>query len=1079
MRIRHLCVTCVLVLAVPAHAEDKPVIAPAPTWVKAVALPPEAKDDGQPVRVLLSDQQIDLARGQQTVFSEFAVKIQSPQGLSAGNISLPWRPATDVLTVHKLLIRRGDKIIDVLASGQTFTVLRRETNLETATLDGVLTANIQPEGLQVGDIVDLAMSVTSRDPVLKDHVEAMAGGWNGVPIGRVHLRMQWPSDLKARLRQTTALPPLKPVRTGGSTSVEFSADNLLPIVPPKGAPVRYQLGRLVEVTDFTSWADLGALFAPLYDKASTLPANATLRAEIDRIAAASTDPVVRTEAALALVQDRVRYVALAMGAGALVPADAETTWTRRYGDCKAKTALLLAMLHALGIKADPVAVNATAGDGIDARLPMIGLFNHVLVKAEIGGRVYWLDGTRSGDTSLDRITVPSFDWGLPLVASGAVLTKLMPPPLAKPAQITTIKMDARGGIALPAPTHIEVVLSGDAAIGTNMAMAQLTGDVRDRAMRDYWRAQYDFIEVKTTSSAFDPKTGELTFTMDGLAKMDWSNGSYETDGTGVGYKADFTRDPGPDHDAPFAVEYPYYTKLTETILLPPGFNGKPSTGGVVDTTVAGIEYHRKATLTADSFTIERTERSIAPEFPASDAVSAQATLRNLAAQSVSLRKPAAYRPTDADLDAMMATQPTTAAGYVSRGNTLLDRGRIDDSMKDFDAAIALDADNAWAWADRAIAKFWKGAADDAVGKDIDAALAIDPKNPVALRSRGLLAERRGAAKDAVAAYTASLAVEPNNTFTLARRAAVYRTAGDPDAALADAAAAIKLNPALSDLYLLRANILRGQGKRDDALAEAAAVASANPKDAYAQVVAGGIYAAFAQDTDAMRAYDRALAIKPEAYIYLNRSLRRPKTDVAGRLSDLDAALKLDPRSSEALGAKANLLVDKGDLPGALAVFEQAIRESPGSINLLVNRGITYARAGQTALAEKDFASARAAATKADQFNNICWSKATSNVQLESALKDCDDALAKAPDVASYIDSRGFVLLRLGRYDDAIATYDRALAKAPALAASLFGRGVAWGKKGDKAKSVADIAAAEKNDPDVRAEFARYGVTPSQ
>jgi transglutaminase-like putative cysteine protease len=51
--------------------------------------------------------------------------------------------------------------------------------------------------------------------------------------------------------------------------------------------------------------------------------------------------VARAEAALALVQDRVRYVALAMGAGGYVPADAAETWSRRYGDCKGKTALLL------------------------------------------------------------------------------------------------------------------------------------------------------------------------------------------------------------------------------------------------------------------------------------------------------------------------------------------------------------------------------------------------------------------------------------------------------------------------------------------------------------------------------------------------------------------------------------------------------------------------------------------------------------------------------------------------------------------------------------------------------------------
>jgi hypothetical protein len=48
------------------------------------------------------------------------------------------------------------KSIDVLGSGQTFTTLRREQNLEQAVLDGVLTANLNSEDLQVGDILEVA-----------------------------------------------------------------------------------------------------------------------------------------------------------------------------------------------------------------------------------------------------------------------------------------------------------------------------------------------------------------------------------------------------------------------------------------------------------------------------------------------------------------------------------------------------------------------------------------------------------------------------------------------------------------------------------------------------------------------------------------------------------------------------------------------------------------------------------------------------------------------------------------------------------------------------------------------------------
>ncbi len=1201
-----------------AYAADKPVIGPTPSWVKPVTPPPvPVKADEAPVRILLSDQQVALEPGRQTVYSETSLKIQTPQGLAAGNISLPWRPETDVLTVHKLLIRRGDQTVDVLKSGQTFTVLRREQNLESATLDGVLTANIQPEGLQVGDTLEFAASVSSSDPTLKGHVEQIAGAWNGFPIGRAHLRVQWPTSLRARLRQTASLPALKPTKIGDTSTVELSLDNVEPIIPPKGAPARYRIGRLVEVTDYASWADLGALMAPLYEKAAAIPAQGSLRSELERIQSLSSDPKVRTEAALALVQDRVRYVALAMGAGGYVPADAETTWSRRYGDCKGKTALLLALLHAMGIEAEPVAVSTTFGDGLDARLPMVGLFNHVLVRASVTGRTYWLDGTRTGDTSLDRLTTPNLGWGLPLVTKSAALVRMIPTPLAVPTQDTSIRIDASAGISVPAPTKIETILRGDDAIGTSVALANLAGEARDRALRDYWKNQYDFIDVKTTSATFDPKTGEQHLIIEGTAKMDWSGGSYQTDGTSVGYRADFSRDPGPDRDAPFAVPYPTFTRTTETIVLPKGRGDfKLGTGLEVDQTTAGIQYRRHATIKDDVFTIEKTERSVTPEIPAEDAQAAQAALHTLADHPANLRKPLGYEasekevaaarantpsnafeygrraglfidqgmrkealadyskaieldPTNvwawsnrgitrvqegdlagarADLDKAEALDPTyvqifigrgmladvehrskdaidaytkalqrepgngyaltqraaayaalgdqgkaiadltakadadvtanpdAASPYLDRGNLMLDIRRFDDAIKDFDKALSLEPKNAMALADRGMARAWKGDLE-AASTDLNAAFAIDPKNVVVFRARGLIAQQKGAWRDAIAAYTSALQLEPSSGFALGHRAEAARAAGDNEAALRDAAAAIKQQSGWIELYLLRANVLRSQGREIEALAEAKAVTAANPDNSYAHVVAANIYSAFHKDAEAMRAYDKAIALKPEAYVYLNRSLRRPKSDLAGRRADLDAALKLEPNLTEAIAQKADLQAESGDLTGAISTYSSALEKSPDDLALLMGRGIAYARSGEAAHADADFQRARGKAAGPVILNNMCWAKATAGVALESALADCNAALAKAPDMAGYLDSRGLVLLRLGRIDDAIADYDRALAKGPNIPSSLFGRAVAWARKGDRAKAESDAAAAAKIDPDIQTDFERYGVKP--
>jgi tetratricopeptide (TPR) repeat protein len=836
------------------------------------------------------------------------------------------------------------------------------------------------------------------------------------------------------------------------------------------------------------------------------------------------------------------------------------------------------------------------------------------VRATIAGKPYWLDGTRTGDTSLDRLAIPAFGWGLPLVPTGAALVRMMPVPLEKPGQDIAIHIDASAGVSVPAPITVETILRGDEAIGTNAVLVNLAGDARDRALKVYWRNQFDFVEVKTAGAGFDPHTGELRLTMAGAATMNWDSGFYYTDKTGVGYKANFSRTAGPDDAVPFAVAYPYFNRTRETIVLPKEAGTFTiGAGADVDETVAGIQYRRHAAITGNVFTVEKTERSLVPEFPAGEAPAAQKALRALAEQYATLHKPANYALTAQEVAALRAETPTTAAGYAARANALaatlpkealvdfakaielapddagnwmarggarVDTGDLTGAKADFEKAKALDpkesgaamglgmvaitegrfkdavADltehlerdpkNAYVLSMRSLAYMKLSDLDHAIpdlnaiidihktndrflsdaymnrgyiyyyrdnlgkaienldksiaispdnlpalrlraevrikkqdfaaaNEDIEALAKADPKNREVFHLRGMLAEDTGDSEAAIAAFTAVLESAPDDAKALGARAEVNRSAGHLDAALRDAAAALKLQPGLLNLYLLRANILRNQGKGDEALAEAAAVQAAAPDQTYAYVVAAAIYHAYKKEAEAVKAFDRALAIKPEAFIYLNRARSRPKTDVAARLADLDTAIKLDPDSSDAWTVKARVEADSGDFTAAVASASAALAVEPDP-TLLVLRGTLYARSGDMARADKDFAAARAQMARAPDLNNACWTKATAGVALASALEDCDKALEKAPDCLKCRDSRAFVLLRLGRLDDAIADYDRTLAKRPHQAVSLYGRAIAWARKGESGKAKADAAAALKDDPDIADTFTGYGLT---
>jgi tetratricopeptide (TPR) repeat protein len=375
-----------------------------------------------------------------------------------------------------------------------------------------------------------------------------------------------------------------------------------------------------------------------------------------------------------------------------------------------------------------------------------------------------------------------------------------------------------------------------------------------------------------------------------------------------------------------------------------------------------------------------------------------------------------------------------------------------------------------------MAQMWKGEAALA-RQDFDAASAIDPRNPVVSRGRGMLALNAGNLETAVAEFNDSLKRQPDDVFTLHWRAEVYRRSGEAAKALKDNAAVLRLQPQWLPAYSFRAAVLREQGRLAEAAEQAEAVIAAKPGDAQAYVMAAYIYLSSGRDAEAMQSLDRALTLAPEPQTYLLRASYRPKSDLDGRRADVEAALKLAPRSAVALIALASVESDAGQHSQAEQSLTQAIAQLGELPSLLVSRGILYAKTSQRERADKDFAAARSKAGDPHSLNNLCWSLATAGVALDTALNACESAVAQRPADSAFQDSRGFVLLRLGRYDESIAAYDASLKTSAQRSVSLYGRGLARRLKGDAAGGEADLKAALRQDAHIATFFANCGLNP--
>ena len=127
---RRVAFGAVAIISGPAIAGDVPLYDTVPSWVTSVKLAQGQKQSAAGGPILLDLQQ-RIEGPTVWSFVDMAISLDTPEALSqSNNITLPWNPDKGDLIVHQLTIIRGTEEIDVLASGQKFTVLRREQQLE-------------------------------------------------------------------------------------------------------------------------------------------------------------------------------------------------------------------------------------------------------------------------------------------------------------------------------------------------------------------------------------------------------------------------------------------------------------------------------------------------------------------------------------------------------------------------------------------------------------------------------------------------------------------------------------------------------------------------------------------------------------------------------------------------------------------------------------------------------------------------------------------------------------------------------------------------------------------------------------
>src|ERR1051325_9620518 len=275
-------------------------------------------------------------------------------------------------------------------------------------------------------------SVVEEEEVSKENAPFFGAGvvvrsyfGRAVPVQQSKLTTDAPARLPVRY-SLRLLPDMKPQKSeaNGRTQILFEhgpmdaideVEDYLPSDTPAQPQVTFSTG--------ASWQAIAEGYGKIVDEKAALK---DVQSLVSQVVAGKTGREEKAAAVLQYLSREIRYTGVEFGDAAIIPHPPAETLKHKYGDCKDKSTLAVAMLRAAGIPAYLALLNAGERQDVDAELPGMGLFDHAIVYAP-GSPDLWMDPT---DEHARLGQLPHMDQGRLALIARPESTKLVSIPEA-------------------------------------------------------------------------------------------------------------------------------------------------------------------------------------------------------------------------------------------------------------------------------------------------------------------------------------------------------------------------------------------------------------------------------------------------------------------------------------------------------------------------------------------------------------------------------------------------------------------------------------------------------------------------
>lgn len=384
---------------------------------------PLEKEAAAGVFWLLLDLEINGATREH--FFRIARKFTSSGGVEANSrLSFVFDPAYQQLVIHKIVLHRGDGILNQLKP-EGIRVIQQEADLGRLIYNGAKTALLFLEDVRVGDWVEYAYTIRGRSPVEAGHFYDSLQLRYPFPIQEEHYRLLWPRTSQPLSAQLSGPGTANRKDTNGYYEYAWHWENrrgqeIEDFLPTQTLPLA-----MVHFSDYRNWADVANWAVKSFQ-----PERVTeeLYQKIIRIRDENATDEQRILKALEFVQDDIRYLGIENGINSHQPTDPSVVFSRRYGDCKDKALLFCTILRFFeGVDASPVLVSTRFKRLTQSFMATPLIFDHAIVRVSFQGKTNYLDVTRSHQRGrLDRRFVDFYGAGLLLDERSPGLVQIPP-----------------------------------------------------------------------------------------------------------------------------------------------------------------------------------------------------------------------------------------------------------------------------------------------------------------------------------------------------------------------------------------------------------------------------------------------------------------------------------------------------------------------------------------------------------------------------------------------------------------------------------------------------------------------------